>query len=261
TDLKVGVIGCGRHARSHFEMIAAEPRMSLIAIAEMNEERLAQAKAAHQPEFAFRDYRDMLDQAELDVVYVVTTPGPLLQIVLDCLARGLHTSVEKPPGMNIGATRQMRDAARKSKGKAILSVNRRYKPEILAVRHLLQERGSAVHVAANYHKGVSGFARPEDPKLLPSEAVDGLRIASVRDAALSDDKLVLDIPVYAVLRDAAADTIGGLPVAVDHQHLAIGEILQLGREAPDIRPLGRRPGIAFVLGDDYGHVHGITAGV
>ncbi|MBV7337211.1 Gfo/Idh/MocA family oxidoreductase, partial [Chloroflexi bacterium TSY] len=171
TDLKVGVIGCGRHARSHFEMIAAEPRMSLIAIAEMNEERLAQAKAAHQPEFAFRDYRDMLDQAELDVVYVVTTPGPLLQIVLDCLARGLHTSVEKPPGMNIGATRQMRDAARKSKGKAILSVNRRYKPEILAVRHLLQERGSAVHVAANYHKGVSGFARPEHRDSAPPAIV------------------------------------------------------------------------------------------
>ncbi len=171
TDLKVGVIGCGGHAQDHFAMLKAEPRMVLIAIAEIDEERLARAQAEYQPAYAFRDYREMLDKVDLDVVYVVTMPGHLLPIVLECLGRDLHTSVEKSPGMNVAETRQMRDAAQASKGKAIVSFNRRYKPEILAVRKLLQERSGAIQVAANYHKPPSGFARPGRQELAPPEIV------------------------------------------------------------------------------------------
>ena len=49
TDLKVGVIGSGGHAQSHFAMIKAEPRMHLEAIAELDEERRAKAQVTHEP--------------------------------------------------------------------------------------------------------------------------------------------------------------------------------------------------------------------
>jgi predicted dehydrogenase len=65
----------------------------------------------------------------------------------------------------------MLDAARKSKGKAILSVNRRYKPEVLAVRKLLQERGGAIQVAADYHKPPSGLQRPGRREVAPPEII------------------------------------------------------------------------------------------
>ncbi|MYE87578.1 Gfo/Idh/MocA family oxidoreductase [Candidatus Poribacteria bacterium] len=168
-DLKVGVIGCGGHAQGHFAMIKDEPRMELISVAEIDDQRLEQAKLTHKPESAFSDYREMLDQVDLDVVYVVTLPGHLLPIVVECLGRNLHTSVEKSPGMNVGETQQMLAAAQKSKGKAILSVNRRYKPEVLAVRKLLQERGGAVQVAANYHKPPSGLQRSNWRGVAPPE--------------------------------------------------------------------------------------------
>ena len=171
SDLKVGIIGCGRHAQGHFAMVKGEPRMQLIALADINEERLAEAKAEHKPEFAFLDYREMLDKVDLDVVYVVTMPGHLLPIVADCLERDLHTSVEKSPGMNVGETVQMLEEARKSKGKAIVSFNRRYKPEVLAVRKLLQEQGGALQVAANYHKLPSALARPGMREITPPEIV------------------------------------------------------------------------------------------
>ena len=170
-DLKVGVIGCGGHAQGHFAMIKDEPRMQLISVAEIDDQRLEQAKLNHEPESAFSDYREMLDQVDLDVVYVVTMPGHLLPIVLECLGRDLHTSVEKSPGMNVGETQQMLDAARKSKGKAIMSVNRRYKPEVLAVRKLLQEHGGAIQVAANYHKPPSGLQRPGRKEVAPPEII------------------------------------------------------------------------------------------
>jgi predicted dehydrogenase len=170
-ELKVGVIGCGGHAQSHFAMIKAEPRMKLVAVAELDEERRNQAKAAHEPESTFGDYREMLDKADLDVVYVETMPGHLLPIVVECLGRNLHTSVEKSPGMNAGETRQMLAAAQKSAGKNIVSVNRRYKPEVLAVRKMLQERGGAIQVAADYHKPPSGLNRPGRREVAPPEII------------------------------------------------------------------------------------------
>lgn len=168
-ELKVGVIGCGGHAQSHFAMIKAEPRMKLVAIAELDEARRAEAQAKHQPEVAFRDYRDLLDKTQLDVVYVVTLAGHLLSIVQECLGRNLHTSIEKAPGYNTAETRQMVAAAQQSKGKAIVSFNRRYLPEILAVRRLAQERGGAVQVAANYHKPPSGMVPADRQDVVPPE--------------------------------------------------------------------------------------------
>jgi predicted dehydrogenase len=156
-SLNVAVIGCGGHARSHFQMIRNEPDMRLIAAAELNPERLSRAQAEYQIPQVFQDYREMLDRCNLDVVYVVTMPGHLLPIVLDCLARGLHVSVEKSPGMNSAETIQMAEAARRSKGKAMVSFNRRYIPEVLAVRRMIQEKGGAVHCSATYNKPLTSL--------------------------------------------------------------------------------------------------------
>ena len=170
-SLNTAVIGCGNHARGHFEMIADEPRLRLKAIADIDDERLRKAQNEYSPEAAFGDYRQMLDRCDLDVVYVVTMPGPLLPIVTECLERGLHVSVEKSPGMSAEETEAMAAVARASSGKAIVSFNRRYFPEVLAVRRLVQERGGAVHVAATYNKpltriGHGDLAAIQPPALL-----------------------------------------------------------------------------------------------
>ncbi len=168
-ELKVGVIGCGGHAQSHFAMIKAEPRLKLVAIAEIDETRRTEVQAKHQPEAVFSDYRTMLDKTQLDMVYVVTLAGHLLPIVQECLGRNLHTSIEKAPGYTAAETRLMVEAAHQSKGKAIVSFNRRYIPEILAVRRLAQERGGAVQVAANYHKPPSGMVPANRQDVVPPE--------------------------------------------------------------------------------------------
>ena len=83
-QLNVAVIGCGSHAGSHFSMIAAEPRLRLAAIAELDPERLERAAGQHKPERAFLDYREMLDSCSIDVAYVITMPGHILPIALEC---------------------------------------------------------------------------------------------------------------------------------------------------------------------------------
>ena len=103
----------------------------------------------------------MLDACRPDIVYVVTNPGHLLPIVLECLDRGIHTSVEKSPGMNTGETEQMAHAARQSTGKAIVSFNRRYYPRCWPSGGVSRRAAGAVHVAATYNKPLTRFKDPQ----------------------------------------------------------------------------------------------------
>ena len=108
-SLKAAVIGLGGHGNNHLQMIADAPEMRLVGVSDLDEQRLA-AAAAYEPEVAATDYREMLDRARPDVVYVVTLPGHLLPIVRECLERGIHTSVEKSPGNTSADTAAMIEA-------------------------------------------------------------------------------------------------------------------------------------------------------
>lgn len=211
TDLKAAVIGCGGHAQSHLQMIADEPRLRLAGIAELDEERLRRNRAEWTPGQAFVDYRQMLDACAPDVVYVVTNPGHLLPIVIDCLGRGIHTSVEKSPGMNVDETTQMASAARDSAGKGIVSFNRRYYPQVLAVRRRIQAGGGAVHVAATYNKPLSRFkAATPDPVICDAiHHVDLIRWL----AGPGPDKAAIPVEVRGMVQD------GERPVC--HRHNAV----------------------------------------
>ena len=201
--LNVAVIGCGSHAESHFREIADEPRLRLQAIAEINPERLQAAAAKHKPNHAFSDYREMLDKAEIDIVYVVTVPGHLLPIVLDCLDRDVHVSVEKSPGMSSDETLQMVDAERKSKAKAIVSFNRRYFPEVLAVRRLVQQQGGAVHCAATYNKPLTAIGTPRTQELFPDPLIcDSIHLVDLlRWLSGPNDSAAHATEVYSEVQD------------------------------------------------------------
>lgn len=211
SDLKAAVIGCGGHAQSHLQMIADEPRLRLAGIAELDEERLRRNRAEWAPEQALVDYRQMLDACAPDLVYVVTNPGHLLPIVIDCLERGIHTSVEKSPGMNVDETSQMARAARESAGKGIVSFNRRYYPEVLAVRRRIQAGGGAVHVAATYNKPLSRFkAATPDPVICDAiHHVDLIRWL----AGAGPEEAAIPVEVRGMVQD------GERPVC--HRHNAV----------------------------------------
>lgn len=93
--LKVGIIGYGywgpNLTRNFYEL----PSVDLVAIADLNEERLKQAASKYPHATAKRDYRELFDLG-LDAVAISTPPVTHYQIAKDCLEHGLHVLVEKP---------------------------------------------------------------------------------------------------------------------------------------------------------------------
>ncbi|MSR82721.1 MAG: Gfo/Idh/MocA family oxidoreductase [Candidatus Latescibacteria bacterium] len=204
--LRVGVIGCGGHAQTHFQMIAAEPRLHLAGIAEIDPKRLADNTARHHPERSFADYRLLLDEGKLDVVHVTTLPVHLTALIVECLGRGLHVSVEKPPGMSAAETAQMAQAAGHSKGKALVSFNRRYIPQVLAVRQQLKAAGGTIQCSATYHKNQTTLGELNRAGLLPDPVIcDAIHHVDLLRwlAGAGQDRAALPISVHSEVQDGA----------------------------------------------------------
>ena len=203
-ELKVGVIGCGRHSESHFEEIKKDQRLHLSAVAEVDPVKLEESASIHKPDHSFSDYQDMLQKTELDLVYVLTNPGHLLPIVSACLEEDINTSVEKSPGMNSSETQLMADAEKRSKAKAIVSFNRRYYPEVLAVRQEIQKSGGAVHVAATYNKPMADLSHMQFTPVVPDPVIaDSIHhVDLLRWLAGSDMESAANaVEVYSAVQD------------------------------------------------------------
>lgn len=215
--LQVAIVGCGGHARFHFDMIKAEPRLQLAAVAEIDADRLSTAQAAHRPSRGgFQDYRRMLDElTDLDVVHVTTMPGFLVDIVLDCMERNLHVLVEKPPGMSSLDTARMAEAADRSTGKSMVSFNRRYMPTVLAARRLAQQAGGAVHVSGTYNKPMTTLGTPAMHGITPDPVIcDAIHhVDLIRWLAGVGDTAATPTHVHAIVEDG--------PRPGSHRHNAV----------------------------------------
>ena len=96
---RVGIIGYGYWGPNLTRNFYEIPSADLIAIADMNEERLKQATQKYPQIITKREYQELFDLG-LDAVVIATPPVTHYQIAKDCLEHNLHVLVEKPITLN-----------------------------------------------------------------------------------------------------------------------------------------------------------------
>src|SRR5262245_20432338 len=95
--LRVGIIGAGLFALwFHSPQLRATERIELAAICRRSTKHLAIAQEALGVADTFTDWRDMLDNADLDAVVVSQAHHYHVEPTLGALERGLHVLVDKP---------------------------------------------------------------------------------------------------------------------------------------------------------------------
>jgi predicted dehydrogenase len=154
--LRVGVIGAGRIAAgSHLPCLTAFPDVEVV-LCEVDERRLRTVADRFGIRETRSDHREMLARDRLDAVFVLTPPAVTYGVSRDCLAAGVATLMEKPPGMSTDETRDLMHTARKAGTKGMVAVNRRFQPMLNQARHMVEENGQiAVIVAEFYHYSLS----------------------------------------------------------------------------------------------------------
>ena len=88
--IRIAIIGFGKIAADqHAPSIFANPRLELVATS---------SRTGTGPEPRFTDWRQLLREIDgLDAVAITTPPSARYEIARECVERGLHALLEKPP--------------------------------------------------------------------------------------------------------------------------------------------------------------------
>jgi virulence factor len=151
--LKVGFIGAGSRARgAHYPNVSRLEGVSIEAVAEWDEARMQTVVEKYNIPRTFSDHRKMLEEVELDVVYVIMGETFVTKPALDCLNAGKHVFIEKPAGANSDETQQLLDAAVANNRFCLVGYQRRYAAVTQEATRLVNERGPATLAMGEFHK-------------------------------------------------------------------------------------------------------------
>ena len=122
----VGIIGAGYMGTVHAKHLIADARVHVLGVVDVVAPR-AEKLAALVHGRVFRS-ADALFEAGVEAVYVCTPNALHTEAVLKALQRGVHVFCEKPMATTLHEARQIRDAARTSRGLYQVGHNRRFAP-------------------------------------------------------------------------------------------------------------------------------------
>ena len=114
--LRIGVIGLGWFGEIHCETIVGVPHLELAALCTRTPDRLAAMAQKFSVKKAFRDYREMLADPDIDAVSIVTMWDQHTDPTLAALAAGKHVFLEKPMASTVADCNTIIAALKSAKG-------------------------------------------------------------------------------------------------------------------------------------------------
>ena len=151
--LKVAFIGAGgRGQGAHYPSVHRLEDVSVEAVAELDEARMQSVVEKYNIPRSFKDYKEMLEEADPDIVYCIMHERWVTPIAIHCMNAGKHIVIEKPPGQNAHETQQMLDAAIANNVYCMVAYQRRYAAITQEAMRLVRERGQATFAMGEFHK-------------------------------------------------------------------------------------------------------------
>jgi predicted dehydrogenase len=150
--LRVGLIGCGGVAPLHLNSYRQDGRVSVVAVADVDEQRAGDL-AARCGATPYTDFRQMIDRERLDAVSVLTPPAFHREISETALAAGVHVLSEKPLATTAADGQAMAEAAKRSGRLLLVAQCHRFHEPVRRARALIE--GGELGAIATYRNRFS----------------------------------------------------------------------------------------------------------
>lgn len=145
--LRCAVIGTGAIGIHHLTSLMSCPRASAVALSESQHQRAKEAGDRFRIPRVYSDYRELLEQPDIDAV-VVATPNHLhARIAVEALQARKHVLLEKPMATNYKDALKIAEAAKKMRRVVMVAQNFRFKRDTQTAKAMI-ERGDLGEV---YH--------------------------------------------------------------------------------------------------------------
>jgi len=136
--LGFGILGAGLVSPFHAKAIIQSVGGNLVAIADIDRERVSARAAEFETEARF-GLEELLDDPAIDVINIATPNHLHCDAVLACAAAGKHVLCEKPPAMSLEETDQMIAACDAAGVKFGCTVQCRVRGAVAAIKHAADE--------------------------------------------------------------------------------------------------------------------------
>ncbi|NLI18448.1 MAG: Gfo/Idh/MocA family oxidoreductase [Actinomycetales bacterium] len=133
---RAAIVGCGDVSVIHVEAIQAIDDIELVAVCDLDPDRLEQASSAWGAA-GYTDLHTMIAEARPDVVHVTTPHHQHVQVSIDCLEAGVHVIQEKPIAHTLGEGQRLVDAAAHARSKIGICFQNRYNISSQEARRIL----------------------------------------------------------------------------------------------------------------------------
>ena len=186
----------------------------LVAVCDPVEAARNNAADAFNVSNRYESIDELLDSETLDAIFVATPAHLNGEAALPCFERGVHTLLEKPPGMSVSETVALRTAAEQTGAKGMVGWNRRFHPIIVEAKRQVTARGPVTQIVGEFHKSITRLTGRFPEHLMdnmfletPIHALDAIRaiaeadvqeVHSVVQRAISDYK---DVHAALILFD------------------------------------------------------------
>ena len=182
TQLGVGLVGCGCWGTTvHLPALTANPRARVVAVASRSSESASHAARTFGVPSWYTDYRQLLENPEVDVVDICTPNGLHAEIAIAAAQAGKHIICIKPLATGLVQADAMLDAARRAHVQLFYAENNLFIPALQRAKEVIDEGalGKVFRVRA-------------------SEGIPGPHAAWFHDQAAAGGGCVLDMAVHSL---------------------------------------------------------------
>ena len=157
--MRVAFIGGGGRATStHYPALMDIPDAEIVAVSELNEQRLNAAADKFGIKGRYTNFMEMLDKEKPDAVYAIMPPQHLYDVAATVMQKGCHLFIEKPPAVTTEQVRQMAILAKQNKVLTGVTFQRRFAPLIRGGKAICEKKGPVHSAVATFYKNAVGGA-------------------------------------------------------------------------------------------------------
>ncbi|MBR3942325.1 MAG: Gfo/Idh/MocA family oxidoreductase [Clostridia bacterium] len=139
--VKIGIIGCGGIANGkHMPALKKVPGVELVAFCDIVLEKAEKAaeKFGTPDAKVYTDYKELLQDKDIEVVHVLTPNRAHADITVDSLHAGKHVMCEKPMAKTAADAKRMLDAAKETGKKLTIGYQHRQKQATLYAKEYIE---------------------------------------------------------------------------------------------------------------------------
>ena len=139
--VRVAFLGAGRFSTStHMPNVSKLPDAEIIAICDLDSERLSAAGKKFGVAALYGDYHEMLDREKIDVLFSIVRAFQRTDADIIAAQKGIHLFIEKPQTNRIEKAKEIDRAIRESGVMSTVGYRERFRPMVHAAREFMADK-------------------------------------------------------------------------------------------------------------------------